>query len=118
VPQSLIDANVSSNERRKRLKRVSKAALDLAAWAAEGRSDYFIASQLSMLVRSFASAADTSPIFPDLAAVLDYLGGQIQSVVGRATKPEGTPPSRQAVEPVEETVLEHVASGSAQAASK
>jgi hypothetical protein len=104
VPQSLIDADVSSSERRERLKRFSKAALDLAAWAAEGRSDYFIASQLSMLTRSFAQAVDPSPTFPDLAAVLDFLGSQIQAVVGRATKPEG-PPAKHAVEPVEEAVI-------------
>lgn len=111
MPQSLIDANLSSVERRERFKRVAKAALDLSQWAAEGRCDYFLAAQLSMLVRGFSQAVDPSPTYPDLPAVLDYIGSQIQAVVGKATKTEGQPPALQAVEPVEETTLEHATAG-------
>lgn len=104
MPQSLMDADLSSSERRERFKPVAKAALDLSQWAAEGRCDYFLAAQLSMLVRQFSQAVDPSPTFPNLSAVLDYLGAQIQAVVGRATKPEGTP-AEKAVAPVHETTF-------------
>ena len=105
MPQSLIDADVSSHERRETLKPMAKAALDLAAWAAEGRCDYFLAAQLSMLVRRFSQVVDVPPHAQYLPDVLDFLGASIQMAVGKATKPEGTP-AASAVAPVEETVLQ------------
>lgn len=102
--QSLIDANLSSAERRSALKPVAKAALDLSQWAAEGKCDYFLAAQLAMLVRGFARAVKPSPTYPDLEAVLEFLGMSIQLAVGKAHRPEG-PPAQNAVAPVEETAL-------------
>lgn len=110
MPQSLIDANLSSNERRERLKPVAKAALDLAEWAAEGKCDYFLAAQLSMLVRRFSHAVDPSPALAELPAILDFLGAAIQMAVGKATKPEG-PPAEHAIEPVEDTALHATVGG-------
>jgi hypothetical protein len=103
MPQSLINADLASTERREKLKRFSQLALHLAEWAAEGRSDYFIASQLSMLVRGFSQAVDPSGAYPDMPAVLDFLGMQIQSVVGKAHKSQEV--LAQAVNPPHETEL-------------
>lgn len=99
---SLIDADLAPTDRREKLKAVAKAALDLSEWAAEGKGDYYLASQMSMLVRKFAQVLDSSATFPDAPAIVDWLGMQIQATVGKATKPEG-PPARKAVEPVHET---------------
>ena len=109
MPQSLINADLSSHERREALKPMAKAALDLSQWAAEGRCDYFLAAQLAMLVRGFSRAIKPSPNYPDLQAVLDFLGMSIQTAVGKATKPEGTPAAI-AVESVHETTM-HAAIG-------
>lgn len=94
--------DLGSAERRQKLRVVAKAALDLSEWAAEGRSDYFLASQMSLVVRNFSQVVDETPSYPDLSAVLDYLGSQIQTVVGKATKPQG-PPATKAVAPPHET---------------
>lgn len=91
--------------RREKLKAVAKAALDLAEWAAQGKDDYYLAAQMGLMVRQFSRVVRRSSHYPDMPAVLDFLGTQIQSVVGKAHKPEG-PPAEHAVEPVHETVLQ------------
>lgn len=106
MPQSFIDANLSSAERRSALKPVAKAALDLSQWAAEGKCDYFLAAQLAMLVRQFSQVVSVPPHAPHLADILDFLGMSIQQAVGKAHKPEG-PPAENAVVPVEETAAAH-----------
>ncbi len=97
--------NVGATERVKRLRTVAKAALDLSQWAAEGRSDYFLAAQLSLLVRQFSQALEPSDSYPDLSAVLDFLGMSIQSAVGKAQSTKSSPAAK-AVAPIHETVLE------------
>lgn len=110
MQQSLIDQDLGASSRRDKFKRFSKLALDLSIQSAEGQCDYFIASQLGMLVRDFSQAVDPSESYPDIAAVLDFLGMSIQTAVGKASKPEGMP-AMKAVSPIHETALEPVASG-------
>lgn len=105
MQQSLIDQDLGASGRRDKFKRVSKLALDLSVQSAEGQCDYFIASQLGMLVRCFSQVVEPSDSYPDLAAVLDFLGMSIQTAVGKAHKPE-VRPAMKAVAPIHETELE------------
>lgn len=98
---TLIDQNLAAASRRELLQPIAKSALHLAEWAAEGKSDYFLAAQLSMLVRKFSTVVTPSDHYPDMPAVLDYLGQQVQAVVGRAQNPAG-PPAEKAIGPVHE----------------
>lgn len=106
-----MDANLSSGGRRHRLKDVARIALQLAEAAAEGQSDYFIASQLALVTRHFAKVVLVPCNYETLDAVLDFLGASIQTEVGRAHKLQGTP-AHKAVEAIHETAMQATAGGS------